>query len=142
MKFEDIRAEALVDMKIDKHNLDEESLKIPNLLEKWLEYYRTEKLLLFSYEANCNILYKKRWEFYLGKSTDENSEEEYQKRVLPTNVSIYLDADEKLIQARKIVNQQSEKVKYIEKIIKHLESRQYNIKNAIEWIKWTTGIPG
>ena len=60
------------DVKIKSDHLDIESLRIPELHNKYLKYYNRFQLLLKKTETDYKELYKEKWEYYTGK-LDEDS---------------------------------------------------------------------
>ena len=53
---------------------------------------------------------------------------------------MFLDADVDLQKIRAKISLQTSLVSYVEQVIKIITGRQWNIKSAIEWIKFTQGI--
>lgn len=88
-------------------------------------------------------LYKLKYEYYNGTLPEEdlrsNGWEPFSLRILKTDLSMYMDADEDLIKARNYVTQQQEKIDFLESIIKNLPSRGYQIKAAIDWERFKAG---
>jgi len=140
MKFEDLHTEATNDLKIDQFDLATEALKGSNLFSKWLKYLRDEKLLLKAAENSYNKLFKERWEYFRGKADDDVYKSEPQdKTILRQDVDVYLNADDKIIAASDKVAHHKEKVAYIEKVVKFIENRNFAIKAAIDWQRFTSG---
>ena len=52
---------------------------------------------------------------------------------------MYLDADPELDKLQSKLVYQKEKINYLESILKSLNNRTFQIKNAIEWKKFTHG---
>ena len=64
MKFDDIRKMVAKDMIIDDTELDIESLKIPQLHNKYLNMFHDERLVLKKLEADKRELARDKWEYY------------------------------------------------------------------------------
>jgi len=143
MKFDDIKSMADEDCKIDGTELDIESIKIPQLHNKYLRLMQDEKLVLRSMISKRNTLYRLKWEYYTGKMSREELEhhgwEPFQLNVLKKDLEIYLDSDADLNIMRDRIAMIEAKISYLEEIIKELNSRAWKIKNAIEWRKFTSG---
>ena len=75
MRFDDIRSMVSKDMVIDDSELDIESLKIPQLHNKYLNLFHDERILLRKLEADKRELIRDKWEFYSGKMSQEELEE-------------------------------------------------------------------
>lgn len=142
MKLEDIENLWSADSKIDRTNLDGESLKIPELHNKYYKIYIREKFKLKSDESNFKEFYKLKHEYYTGKLSGEELKEhgwEPFQFVLKGDLQIYIDADKDISQRLIEIEVQREKVKFLEGIIHNLNNRSFLIKNAIEFIKFSNG---
>jgi len=143
MTLDDIRNELLKDMGLDETALDTESLRIPQLHSKYLNFLFDERLLMSKYEGDLAKTVKVKWEYYTGKMSDEELPERglepFQLKVLRQDIDIYLDSDEDIIKARQRVQFQKEKISLLEEVIKELNSRHWKIRNAIEWRRFTNG---
>ena len=132
------------DSDIDRTELGEESLKIPQLHSKYYKLFATERLRLKKMEADFKILKLEKYEFYTQGPTEESRDRGWKLPprglVLKADVSMYMEADDDLIQTSLKIGLQQEKVDYLENIIKSLVNRNFNIKNAIEWHKFTHGL--
>ena len=53
---------------------------------------------------------------------------------------MFLDSDIEMQQIRAKISLQTSVVSYLEQVIKIITGRQWNIKSAIEWIKFTQGV--
>jgi hypothetical protein len=143
MKFEDIHKRATEDLKIDRYNLAEESVRTPNILTRYLELYRNEKVYLTGLTNQLNVMKKEKWLYYTGKADDSVYEEKpFDIKVLRQDLDIYLNADDDLLNLQSKIAMQKEKVFYLEKVIKGIEQREFSIKNAITMIKFEAGEPG
>ncbi len=143
MKFDEIKDMAASDCKIDGTELDIESIKIPQLHNKYLRLMQDEKLVLRSMISKRNTLFRLKWEYYTGKMSREELEhhgwEPFQLNVLKKDLEIYLDSDADLNIMRDRIAMIEAKISFLEEIIKELNSRAWKIKNAIEWRKFTSG---
>jgi hypothetical protein len=135
MTFDELQEIAEKDMKLDKDNLDIESLKIPELQHKYLKHYSKYNILLKQSETEYKILYRKKWEHYSGKG-----ETPFLTKVLKQDMTIYLEADEELCKAKNKMEYYKNIIIYIEGILKSLNNRGFQIKNAIDWKKFCEGL--
>ncbi len=67
MNFDKIKQMVLQDCDIDETELDRESLKLPQLHNKYLNIYLDFKLILERKQNEFNKLRKVKWEYYTGK---------------------------------------------------------------------------
>ena len=91
-------------------------------------------------EGDFSKLYVKRWLFYTGKATpSEYAEEDFQLKVLRQDVDKFIDADDNVIKARQKIEYIKQICKFCEDTLKQINNRTFQIKNAIEWKKFTGG---
>ena len=143
MNFEEIQKLWTSDCNIDETELAQESVKIPQLHNKYLIFYSNEKLRLKTQRFDHSKLVKLKKEYYGGRMSQEELEaidwEPFQHKLLKADVEQYVDADDNVIESKKILALQEEKVDYLEAIVKGLSTRGYLIKNAIDWKRFTEG---
>jgi len=143
MQLSEIHEQWEEDCKLDRTELGEESLRIPQLHSKYYKIYSEERSAFRKYEGQFKKLQKVKFEYYNGtiseEELNENGWEPFQIRVLKTDVPIYLDSDPDIVKAKSILAQQQEKVEFVEAIIKSLPQRGYQIKAAIDWEKFKVG---
>ena len=144
MRFDDIRSMVSKDMVIDDSELDLESLKIPQLHNKYLNLFHDERILLRKLEADKRELIRDKWEFYSGKISQEKLEERgwepFLLKILKQDLDMYIHSDPDVTLIDDRITLQKEKVDYLASIIKSISGRGWEIKNAIEWRKFTSGI--
>ena len=144
MTLDELKIMVAEDMAIDDTELDLESLKIPQLHNKYLNLYMDEKLKLGKLESECKALIRLKWEYYTGKLDEEQLEklewEPFQYKILRGDLDKYLESDQDLIEKKHRMLFQEEKVKYLDAIIKNINNRQWNIRGAIEWRKFVSGV--
>ncbi len=142
MKLEDVEKLWEEDCQIDRSALDEESLKIPYLHNKYYKIYLREKLHLKVEQSGYTAYFKLKHEYYTGKlSTQECKDYGWEPFpfVLKGDIQIYLDADKELSDRLIKLQVQKEKVEFLENIIKTLNNRGYLIKNAIDFRRFANG---
>ena len=146
MKLSDIQTMWQKDCQIDDTKLDIELLKLPNLHSKYLGIYNDESLSqkkLF-FENKKLLKYKTIW--YAGKMSEEELEahgwEQFKIKLIKgyePKIETYLQGDDDLIEANQKLEYQKIKVEFLESIIKSLNTRGYNIKSAIDFLRFTMG---
>lgn len=143
MKLEDIFQIWREDSVIEKDELGDESLKISKLHQKYHEIYTNERLVLRKYEAQQKALKLEKYEFLTQGPTRETEEKGWilpdSGRVLKSEVNNYLDADSNIIEMNLKIGLQHEKIELLSSIIKLLMNRNFQIKNAIDFMKWQAG---
>jgi hypothetical protein len=143
MKIEDILEQWKEDSEVDRTELGDEALKIPKLHHKYYQMYIGEKLALRSLDADMKKLKLDKYEFYTQGHTEETRalgwELPAKGMILKADIPMYMDADKETIKLSLKIGIQQEKIELLESIIKSLNNRGYNIKAAIEWIRFTNG---
>ena len=130
------------DSKIDPDNLHTESLNIPILHAKYYEMYNTVMLLRKKAEQQRKNIRHERYEYFAGKADPEV----YIRNPFPKKIrdkdtmQKYLDADEKLSNCNLKIDYYETTLKYLEEILKQVGNRTYQIKNAIEFMRFSSGL--
>ena len=140
MDLEQLQLEADKDLKINDTELDLESLKTPQIYNKYLKHYTKYKLLLTRAESDYSTLKREKWEYYTGKADPKVYEEKpFDLKILKTDLDKYLDADIDLQKATQKVKYLETTVDFLERTLRQVSNRTYTIKNAIEWRRFTSG---
>ena len=144
MKLEEIYEEWKKDSEIDQTNLAEESIRIPKLHHKYFQVYSSEKLLLKKYEADMKALKLAKYEFYTQGPSKETQDKGWEMpargMILKQEMPMYMEGDQDIIDMSLKIGLQQEKVELLESIIKSFANRGFQIKNAIDWFKFTNGV--
>lgn len=143
MKLENIYAYWAEDSKIDRLDLGEESLKISSLHQKYSQIYTNEKIRLREYEAALKVLKLEKYEFYTQGPTNETQEKGWELpaigKIIRSDVQQYIEADKDIIELSLKIGIQNEKISLLDSIIKNLFNRGFQIKNAIDWMRYASG---
>jgi hypothetical protein len=130
------------DSKMDPDNLHTESLNIPVLHAKYFDLYNTIFLLRKKAEQQKRNIRHERYEYYSGKSDPEvYIDNPFPKKIRDKDtMQKYLDADEKLSTVCLKIDYYDTMLVYIESILKMIQNRTYQIKNAIEYQRFMSGL--
>ena len=130
------------DSQIDKDNLHDESLKIPALHAKYHEMFNNILLLRKRAEQQRKNIRHARYEYYSGKADPEvYIENPFPKKIRDKDtMQKYLDADDKLSTSSLKIDYYDTMLVYIESILKVIQNRTFQIKNAIEFMKFNSGL--
>lgn len=143
MNFESLFSEWEKDADIDKTDLANEALKIPKLHHKYYRLLVTEKSRLKKLESEYKKLRLEKTEFFTQGHDDETRTKGWKLPakgiIIKSDIPMYLDADQDLIDVSLQIGIQQEKVEFLESIIKTLNNRGYIIKTAVEFIRFTMG---
>jgi hypothetical protein len=129
------------DSVIDPDNLHEESLKIPQLHSKYYTIYNTITLLREKARETYNKVRLDRYNYYTGKASAEvYAEEPFPYKIRDKDaLQRHMDADERLNKVELKVKYYDVMLKFLEEIIRCVSNRTYQIKNSIEFMKFTAG---
>jgi hypothetical protein len=129
------------DSKIDVDNLHTESLNIPILHAKYFDIYNNIVLLKKRAEQLKRNIRHERYEYYTGKADPEvYVEDPFPKKIRDKDtLQKYLDADENLSKVCLKIEYYETMLNYLESILKVIQNRTYQIKNAIEFIRFQAG---
>ena len=130
------------DSKIDPDNLHNESLNIPVLHAKYFEVYNNINLLRKRAEQQRKNIRHERYEYFSGKADpDVYIENPFPKKIRDKDtMQKYLDADERLSSISLKIEYYETMMVYIESILKQITNRTYQIKNAIEFMRFNSGL--
>lgn len=144
MNIENIKAQAELDTAIDVNHLEDESTKVPQIHNKYLVILMDEKLILESMESKLKVLRRDKWLYYSGKMSSEELKQKgwqpFDLSILKQDLDRFIDSDSEVINLSHKVFLQKEKVNYIESVVKIIAGKMWNIRSAIEWIKFTQGV--
>ncbi len=143
MNFDKIKQMVLQDSEIDETQLDTESLRLPQLHNKYLNIYLDTKLILERKQNEFNKLRRVKWEYYTGKLDEEVLShlgwEPFDLKILKQDVPIYMEGDEDLIALQEQVRYYKEMCAYLDATVKEITYRHNKIRNAIDWKKFLGG---
>ena len=89
---------------------------------------------------NVKVLKKEKWQYYTGKADPEiYIDKPFDHKVLRQDVDKYMDSDPELIKQISKVEYYQVMISYLDSILKNINNRTYQIKNAIEWQQFIRG---
>ena len=140
MNLDELQQAAEKDLKIDDTELDIESLNTPIIHAKYLKHYSTYSLMLTKAQSEYSSLYKRKWVFYTGKADpEEYKEKNFELKVLRQDVGTFIEADEEIVKQQQKVSFLKIVCHYLENTLKQVNNRGFQIKNAIDWKRFTEG---
>jgi len=140
MDLEQLQELADKDLKINDTELDLESLKTPQLHNKYMKHLTKFKLLLTRAEDEYRTIKREKWEYYTGKSDPAVYQlKPFNLKILKQDVDKYIEADEEIQKATQKVKYLETVVDFLDRTIRQVSNRTFTIKNAIDWRKFTSG---
>ena len=140
MTLEELQEAIDKDLKINDTELDLESLKTPQLHNKYLKHLNNYKLLLSRAETEYSTMKREKWEYYTGKAPAEvYAMKPFDLKILKTDIDKYLESDIDLQKLKQKVSYLQTTVDYLDRTIRLISNRGFAIKNAIDWRRFTSG---
>ena len=142
MNLDQLKEEALQDLPIiDQEHLDQEAYKNQTLKPKWLDYKTRFELLLVKSKGDYQRLYRSKWEYYGGKADAKvYVAKPFDLKVLKTDLHMYINSDEEVVKLSDKISYLETSLKFIDGVIKSIDNRGWDTKNAIEWKKFEAGM--
>jgi Recombination, repair and ssDNA binding protein UvsY len=140
MTLSDLQNLVKKDLKIQGDELSYESLRTPEIHNSYNKLLMSERLALKKLEREWDILYLSRWEYYRKKAPEEEYfKKPLLKKILDSDVKLYLAADEELQELRGKIDGKEELIDFLKRVMDQISSRQWIIRNAIENMKYLSG---
>jgi len=131
------------DASIDETKLDAESLRLPQLHNKYLNIYLDAKLILERKENEFRRMRKLKWIYYTGKMDEETLKrlgwEPFEYKILKQDMAVFMEGDDDLITLSEQVAYYKELCQYLDSVVKEITYRHNKIRNAIDWNKFLAG---
>ena len=135
------------DAEIDEVQLDEASRDSAKLHSKYLDLYSVARIKQKDLELKFKIILTDKFKHYNGKLTQIEMDQkgwEYDPlgglTVLKGDLDKWYDADEVIQEHQMKMAYNGEIVNTLKEILDNIKWRHQNIKNMIEWRKFTSGI--
>ena len=140
MTFDELQALADKDLKINDTELDLESLKTPQLHNKYMKFHNQYTNLLKKAEQDLARLTREKWEYYTGKADPSVYQvKPFNLKILKQDVDKYIESDEEWIKANQKVKYLETIIDFLDRTLRQITNRTFTIKNAIDWRKFTSG---
>ena len=141
MNLDELKLQVQNDLKVDDEHLDTESLKNQEIKAKYLDIKSKYELLLFKAKGEYKKLYREKWEYYGGKADAKvYAAKPFDLKVLKTDLQMYINSDEEILAVQGKIAYYESIIKYIDGVIKSIDNRGWDIRNATEWKKFEAGM--
>ena len=141
MNLETINEMWLKDSKIDDVMLDKTSLAIPQLHQKYLTLLTEFTLLQKKKAQDLKSLQHRKWLYYSGKAPPEDYEEHpFHHKVIRSDVPNWVGVDKEINAIELRLEYYNSVIRTLEEILKQVHQMSYNIKNAIQWRTFVSGV--
>lgn len=130
------------DSVLDDDLHDNDSLKIPQLHMKYMEYHNTFSLMKREREIEMKRLIKDKWLYYKGKAPAVMYKEMPFDLKLTTKeeISMFIEADDEIGKLQFKIDYIEQVLFFLDGILRQINNRNFQIKNAIEWKRFQSGM--
>ena len=141
MNLENLQKMWKTDSVLDDDLHDNDSLAIPQLHMKYMEFHNTYSLMKKEREIEMRRLIKEKWLYYKGKAPSSVYKEMPFDLKLTTKeeITMFIDADEDITKLQFKIDYIDQVLSFLDGVLRMINSRTYHIKNAIEWKKFQSG---
>ena len=142
MNIEQLQEKWKQDSVIDPDKYGEESVRIPQLHMRYMEFYNTFSLMKKDRESEMRTLVRDKWIFYKGKAPAKIYKDTPFDFKLTTKeeINMFIDADEDIRKLQYKIDYIEQVIFFLDGVLKQITSRNYQIKNAIEWERFQSGM--
>ncbi len=141
MNLETIQEMWKVDSKLDDDLHDNDSIAIPQLHMKYMEFHNTYSLMKKQRELEMKRLIKEKWLYYKGKAPSSVYKEMPfdLKLTSKEEISMFIEADDDITKLQYKIDYIEQVLFFLDGVLRMINSRTYHIKNAIEWKRFNAG---
>ena len=141
MTLDELKLQVKKDLEVDDETLDKESYKNQELYAKYLDHKTNFELLLYKAKGDYKVLFRDKWEYYGGKADAKiYVTKPFDLKVLKTDLNIYIESDEEIIKLEHKIAYLETTIKYIDGVLRSIQSRGWDIKNSISWKQFEAGM--
>ncbi len=129
------------DSVIDGDLYCEESTKIPQLHMKYMEYHNTFSLMKKEREIEMRRLIREKWLYYKGKAPSKVYKDLPFDLKLTTKeeINMFIESDDDICKLQYKIDYIEQLLSFLEGVLRQINNRNFQIKNAIEWEKFKNG---
>ena len=141
MNLEQLQTMWKTDSKLDDDLHDNDSLAIPQLHMKYMEFHNTYSLMKKQRELEMKRLIKEKWLYYKGKAPSSVYKEMPfdLKLTSKEEISMFIEADDDITKLQYKIDYIEQVLFFLDSVLRMINSRTYHIKNAIEWKRFNAG---
>ena len=141
MNLQQIQEMWKTDSRLDDDLHDNDSLAIPQLHMKYMEFHNTFSLMKRERELEMKRLLKEKWLYYKGKAPAAVYKEMPfdLKLTAKDEISMFIEADEEVQKIQYKIDYIEQVLFFLDGVLRMINNRTYHIKNAIEWKRFQSG---
>ena len=131
MDLEELQAMSEIDTDINEHDIAKYTLALPAITSKWLRLLSNARIRYEALEIELNIKRKERGHYFRFESDYKFRDNKHFDELM--------NGDKVLNTLRAKLVVTAESISFIDGVIKILNATSFNIKNHIEWKKFSSG---
>ena len=142
MNLDELKIIAEKDLPVtnDEH-IDQESYKNQVIKQKWLDFKSDFELMLIKARTDHQQLYREKWEYYGGKADAKvYAAKPFDIKVMKPDLQMYVLSDEDILRLQNKIGYYETCVDYCKGVIKSIDNRGWDIRNATDWKKFEAGM--
>lgn len=144
MKLTDLQEQWAVDCKIDTLDVIKESARVPVLHSRYINHLSNARLVYRKLESDYLNLRNAKFRYYRGEMTKPELEQwgwdQWKgNKPLKSEMGEFLESDADMVKMQDKLEYQKTILLFLEQVIKSINSRTWDIKNIIEWTKFSNG---
>ena len=142
MNLETLQDKWKEDSVIDTDKYGEESVRIPQLHMRYMEFYNTFSLMKKDRESEMKALVRDKWIYYKGKAPATMYREvPFDLKLTTTDeIKMFIGADDDVRKLQYKIDYIEQTIFFLDGVLRQLGSRNFQIKNAIEWERFQAGM--
>ena len=142
MNLENLQQMWKTDSVLDDDLHDNDSLAIPQLHMKYMEFHNTFSLMKRERELEMKRLLKEKWLYYKGKAPAAVYKEMPfdLKLTAKDEIGMFIEADEDVQKIQYKIDYIEQVLFFLDGVLRMINNRTYHIKNAIEWKRFQSGM--
>tara|TARA_B100000287_G_scaffold79210_1_gene71384 strand:+ start:1219 stop:1647 length:429 start_codon:yes stop_codon:yes gene_type:complete len=142
MNIEQLQEMWQTDSQIDTDEYGNASIIIPQLHQRYMEFHNTFSLMKKNREADMKVLVKDKWIYYKGKAPSlVYKDTPFDLKLTDRKeVDMFIAADEDVVKLQLKIDYIEQVLVFLDSILRQLNNRNYQIKNAIDWEKFKAGM--
>ena len=142
MNLETLQEKWKTDCQIDTDQYGNASIIIPQLHQRWMEFYNTFSLMKKEREGEMRRLIKEKWIYYKGKAPSTVYKEMPfdLKLTDKKELEMFITADDDVKKLQYKIDYIEQVLLFLDGVLKMINNRNFQIKNAIDWEKFKNGL--
>ena len=142
MNLENLQELWKKDSEIDTDKYGEESIRIPQLHQRYMEFFNTFSLMKKEREGEMRGMVRQKWIYYKGKAPAKIYKDTPFDFKLTTKeeINMFIESDEEVRKLQYKIDYIEQVIFFLDGVLRQINGRNFQIKNAIEWDKFQSGM--